>query len=97
MLAPSYEDFGLTPLEANTFGVPVVALRSGGYLDTIDEGSSGLFSDAASPDSFAKAIVEADHATWDADAIRTHAETFSEERFIERIRAEAARCHDLPR
>ncbi len=43
LLAPSLEDFGLTPLEAATFGVPTLALRGGGYLDTIDEHVNGAF------------------------------------------------------
>lgn len=43
LLAPSFEDFGLTPLEAYSFGKPVLALRGGGYLDTVRDGDTGLF------------------------------------------------------
>ena len=43
LIAPSFEDFGLTPLEAYSFGKPVLALRGGGYLDTVVEGQTGLF------------------------------------------------------
>lgn len=49
LIAPSHEDFGLTPLEAAAFGVPTVALRGGGYLDTILEGETGLFFDRPTP------------------------------------------------
>ena len=49
LLAPSVEDFGLTPLEAATFGKPTVALRGGGYLDTIEEGATGVFFDRSEP------------------------------------------------
>src|SRR6478735_10226823 len=45
LVAPSLEDFGLTPLEAATFGVPTLALHGGGYLDTIDEQVNGVFFD----------------------------------------------------
>ena len=45
LVAPSLEDFGLTPLEAATFGVPTLALHGGGYLDTIDEQVNGAFFD----------------------------------------------------
>ena len=48
LVAPSHEDFGLTPLEAAAFGVPTVALRGGGYLDTILDGETGLFFDRPS-------------------------------------------------
>ncbi|NCT55877.1 glycosyltransferase family 4 protein [bacterium] len=35
-LHPQLEDFGLTPLEAISFGVPVVAYRSGGVLEYLN-------------------------------------------------------------
>ena len=41
LVAASYEDFGLTPLEAASFGLPTAALRWGGFLDTIVEGVTG--------------------------------------------------------
>ena len=37
-VAASYEDFGLTPLEAAGFGRPSAVLRWGGFLDTVVEG-----------------------------------------------------------
>ena len=46
LVAASYEDFGLTPLEAAAFGRPSVALRAGGFLDTIVEGETGVLFDA---------------------------------------------------
>ncbi len=38
VIAPSREDFGLTPVEGFAFGTPALALRAGGYLDTVVEG-----------------------------------------------------------
>jgi glycosyltransferase involved in cell wall biosynthesis len=38
-----YEDFGITPLEANAAGKPVVAFAAGGALETIRDGSTGVF------------------------------------------------------
>ena len=35
VVCASYEDFGLTALEAAACGKPVVALRAGGFLDTV--------------------------------------------------------------
>ena len=49
LVAPSLEDFGLTPLEAGAFGKPTLALRCGGYLDTVAEGVNGLFFDRPAP------------------------------------------------
>lgn len=89
LVGPSYEDFGLTPLEANSFGMPVAAFRAGGYLDTVAEGVSGLHFEEPEADLIRTAIEEARGRVWDRDAIRAHADSFSEERFIARIRAEA--------
>jgi len=40
--APRLEPFGLSPLEANACGVPVVAVAEGGVRETIIEGENGL-------------------------------------------------------
>ena len=45
IVAASYEDYGLTPLEGLTFGKPGVVLRAGGFLDTVIEGETGVFFD----------------------------------------------------
>lgn len=88
LVAASHEDFGLTPLEAGAFGRPVVALRGGGYLDTVVEGRTGLFFDEPTSAAIAAAVRAADAHPWDPATITAHVETFGEERFIARIRAE---------
>lgn len=86
LLAPSFEDYGLTPLEAAAFGVPSVSLRAGGYLDTVFEEVTGVHVDSPEPTAFLEGIEAALRRTWDPGAIRAHAATFSEERFAERVR-----------
>jgi glycosyltransferase involved in cell wall biosynthesis len=87
LVAASHEDFGLTPLEAAGFGNASVVLRWGGFLDTVEEGETGLFFDSPTPAAVVDAIQRLRRHRWDADVIRTHAAGFSEERFIDRIRA----------
>jgi glycosyltransferase involved in cell wall biosynthesis len=94
LVAPSIEDFGLTPLEAAAFGRPTVALRAGGYLDTIAEGVSGAFFESATPERIRDAVVTGRRRPWDPHAIRTHAQGFSEERFRERLGAEVSAVLD---
>lgn len=91
LLAPSLEDFGLTPLEAAAFGVPTLALHAGGYLDTIDEDVNGMFFDNPTAEAVRAAVVAARDRVWDTAAVRAHAERFSEARFHTRIRAEVER------
>ncbi|MGZ4373036.1 MAG: glycosyltransferase, partial [Gaiellaceae bacterium] len=87
LLAASHEDFGLTPLEAATFGKHSVVLRWGGFLDTVSEGETGLFFTDPEPEAIARALQEGRRQSWDQDAIRAHADRFAESRFVERIRA----------
>ncbi|HSW98099.1 MAG TPA: glycosyltransferase, partial [Candidatus Saccharimonadales bacterium] len=42
-LFPGVEDFGLTIIEAQQFGKPVIAYKDGGALETIIEGKTGEF------------------------------------------------------
>ncbi|MGP0108022.1 MAG: glycosyltransferase [Acidimicrobiales bacterium] len=96
LVAASYEDFGLTPVEAAGFGRPTAALRWGGFLDTIVEGSTGLFFDEPEPQLIAKAVDRLAATSWQADTLTGHAGQFSTARFVERINAavdEERRAH----
>jgi glycosyltransferase involved in cell wall biosynthesis len=86
LVAASYEDFGLTPLEAAAFGKPTVALRFGGFLDTIREGVTGAYFDQPEASEIAAALAEVLAERWNESDLRDHARSFSEERFAQRIR-----------
>ena len=60
LVAASHEDFGLAPLEAAAFGVPTVALRGGGFLETVVEGETGLFFDQPEPTAIAASLALSD-------------------------------------
>lgn len=85
LVAASYEDFGLSPLEAATFGRPSVALRAGGFLDTVVEGTTGVFFDEPKVAHVAEAVAIAGRRTWDEATLRAHAETFSVASFLARL------------
>jgi len=85
-LFPGEEDFGITPLEAMAAGRPVLAYRAGGALDTVIDGETGLFFDAQDVESMKAGLHTMQTHTWDAQRIRTHAEQFSRERFMARMR-----------
>lgn len=90
VVAPSIEDYGLTPLEGGAYGRPTLALRGGGYLDTVVEGVTGVFFTEPSPTAIASAVASAEEHDWDPAAITAHVDGFSERHFIARIRAEVA-------
>jgi glycosyltransferase involved in cell wall biosynthesis len=85
LVAASYEDFGLSPLEAALFGKPTAALRDGGYLDTVDPGRTGTFFEHPTAPEITAGVQSMLARTWSPDDIRAHADAFSERRFIERI------------
>jgi glycosyltransferase involved in cell wall biosynthesis len=87
VVAASYEDFGLTPIEAGVWGRPSVALRFGGFLDTIEEGVTGLYFDVPEPQAIAEALDRFEATAFDAAKVRSHMEQFTEERFAEKLYA----------
>lgn len=81
LVTAAHEDFGLTPLEGAMFGTPTAALRAGGFLDTIVEGTTGIFFDHPEMAAIADAIDELLERSWDADTLRNQAARFSEAAF----------------
>jgi glycosyltransferase involved in cell wall biosynthesis len=87
VVAASYEDFGLTPIEGAAFGKPSVVLRWGGFTDTVVEGITGVFFESPDPATIASAILAALRENWPIETLQQHAATFSEQRFVDRLRA----------
>ena len=82
---PGEEDFGMTPLEINAAGRPVIAYRAGGATETVIENKTGVFFDEQEPESLMAAIENFERRSWDDQAIRKHAEGFSREVFVSSI------------
>lgn len=55
-LFPGIEDYGLTPVEAMGYGVPVLAYGEGGALETIIDGKTGLFFNRQDAESLCECI-----------------------------------------
>lgn len=77
VLLPGTEDFGIVPVEAQACGTPVVALATGGALETVIDGETGRLVPQPDARAFADAIQHVLSARMDRGAIRTNAERFS--------------------
>ncbi len=90
LLFPGEEDFGMVPLEVMAYGIPVLAYKKGGALETVIENrkdiskSSGLFFEEQNVDSIIKTIdfFESVEAEFDPIYIKEYASKFSEEYFL---------------
>lgn len=76
------EDFGITPVEAQACGTPVIAFGCGGAIETVVDGMSGLFFDKQSVESMCEAVKRFETMEFDYKKISIHAHKFSEERFL---------------
>lgn len=77
------EDFGITSIEAQACGTPVLAYKKGGNLETVVENKTGLFFNHQTVDSLKECIqnFEKNQSHFLPSEIRKHAEKFGEERF----------------
>jgi glycosyltransferase involved in cell wall biosynthesis len=80
-LFPGFEDFGLTPVEAQAAGRPVVAFRRGGAAETVTDGETGVLFDEQTPHALAAAMVRLDGLSLDPADCRRNALRFSADVF----------------
>ena len=77
----SDEDFGIVPVEAMSFGKPVIALRNGGVTETVIEGKTGVFFDQPTVESLVDILKNFDTALYSSGDCLAQAQKFSKERF----------------
>jgi glycosyltransferase involved in cell wall biosynthesis len=89
---PGVEDFGITPLEAQAAGRPVIAYRGGGAMETVREGFTGMFFDEQTPEALAAAVrrFEGFAQPFSPAACRANAERFSPEKYRDAIKRHLA-------
>ncbi|HIK45286.1 MAG TPA: glycosyltransferase [Leptolyngbyaceae cyanobacterium M65_K2018_010] len=82
---PAEEDFGITVVEAQAAGAPVIAYGQGGSAETVRQGQTGVLFPQQTVQDLVEAVTYFEHhrSQFSAETIRTHAETFSEARFRE--------------
>jgi len=91
VFASEDEDFGITPVEAMMAGAPVIAHHSGGVLETVIDGKTGLFFDEFNVENLNSAIKKFEtlrqaQGSFDSAKIKRHAKKFSKARFEKEIK-----------
>ena len=80
------EDFGLVAVEAQSFGIPVIAYRAGGALDSIRDGRTGIFFDKQEKEDLIKAVKKFEELKFNAKIIKENAQKFSQKKFESRFK-----------
>lgn len=80
---PGEDDFGIAPVEAMSWGKPILAYRRGGVTETMVEGKTGEFFDYQNSAVLADGIrrLRLNTPKYNPKTIRRQAEKFSRERF----------------
>lgn len=84
---PGLEDFGITPVQAQAAGRPVIAFGGGGALDTVIPGKTGEHFQEMTVDALAVVMQHFDPAHYNPQTIRQHAERFDSRVFEQQIRS----------
>lgn len=83
---PSYEDFGIAPVEALAAGTPVIAYRAGGALDYVIQNKTGVFFEKQDAKSLADVLKVFESSSFDPSKLKKQAYNFSRVSFDKKIR-----------
>lgn len=84
-LFPGEEDFGMSPLEVQSCGRPVIAYAGGGALETVVDGRTGVLFKEQTAESLMNAIEKMNQIKFEKAALRAHAKKFGKQRFLEEM------------
>ncbi len=85
LIYPGKEDFGITPVEAQATGRPVVAYGAGGALETVVDRETGVLFSEQSVEAVCEAVTTCTGLSFERDAIRQHALQFDRELFCRKM------------
>ncbi len=85
LIYPGKEDFGITPVEAQATGRPVVALGAGGALESVVDGVTGVLFGVQTVEALCEAVTRCAALPFDREAIRRHALQFDQGIFRQKM------------
>jgi glycosyltransferase involved in cell wall biosynthesis len=86
-LFPGEEDFGITMVEAQFAGKPVIAYRAGGAVEILQEGITGAFFREQTVGSLCNALKKFKESRYNEKDCKTNAKRFTEEKFRKELLA----------
>jgi glycosyltransferase involved in cell wall biosynthesis len=92
VIMPGEEDFGISAVEAQACGTPVVAYGRGGALETVLDGRTGLLFPDLNPDGILTALDKFRTLEFNTSTLRAHALGFGRDVFKDRIVASIRRA-----
>ncbi len=75
------EDFGMTVVESQAAGTPVIAFNGGGFKESVVNGKTGILIDEITENSLKKAIEKLERTDWNSKSLLDNAKKFSKEKF----------------
>lgn len=84
---PGVEDFGMTNVEAQACGCPVIAFAQGGATETVVHNETGLLYEKTGADELAHIMRSFEPEAFTRERLTSHASRFSVERFEREIRS----------
>ncbi|MCX6705932.1 MAG: glycosyltransferase [Candidatus Woesebacteria bacterium] len=80
------EDFGMTLVEAQAAGTPVIAFNGGGFKESVINNETGVLIDEISEKSLKEAINKVNNVNWNKEKLISSARKFSKEKFVREIK-----------
>ncbi len=84
---PGLEDFGITPVQAQAAGRPVIAYGGGGVLDTVRPGITGEYFEQMTVENLMNVMAAFNPDQYHPDAMQAHAARFDRSIFNQQITA----------
>jgi glycosyltransferase involved in cell wall biosynthesis len=93
LIMPQEEDFGIVSVEAQSFGVPVIAYKKGGSSDTVIEGKTGIFFKKQTVKSLMQAVEKFDKMVFSERILKVNAKRFSKKVFKKQLQRSLIRSY----